>query len=120
MSAKALSSKKLPAGFGELQVWENWIEPDEMKRAERQVSVSVGDLGDFYRALLPHAGDIYDYLAEVPLDQDMKEEDLSLLLLAVALAEVADGVEFYAPAANAPEALPRMVPLHDSVLGWRH
>lgn len=120
MSAKALSSKRLPAGFGELQVWENWIEPDETKRVERRISVSVGDLNEFYRGVLPHAGAIYDHLAGVPLGQEMKEEDLALLLLGIAHAEIADGVEFYAPAANAPEALPRMVPLHDSVLGWRH
>jgi hypothetical protein len=120
VSAKALASLKLPAPFADLQPWEGWIQPDEQDRVQRHVTVPTGYLGDFYRAVLPRIADIYDYLAEIPLGGEFKDEDLALLLLAVAFAEVADGVEFYAPSANAPDCIPRMIPMHDSVLGWRN
>ncbi len=81
------------------------------------MTTSVEDLATFYNAVAPRAGDLYDYLAGVRMDDPISDEDMALLTLAVAFAEIADGVEFYAPDSTAPVDMPRWITSHHSVLG---
>jgi hypothetical protein len=113
-------SKRLPAQFAELQpLGDEWIQWDDASRIHKQVTTGVEELAAFYNAVAPRAGEIYDYLARVPLDDDMADEDTALLALAIVLAEIADGVEYYSPHSTGPVHMPRWEALHDSILGWQ-
>ena len=68
--------------------------------------------------MFPLYGAIYDHLENVDLE-GMSSEDATLLCLAVAFTEIADGVEHYSPDSTAADAMPRFVSTHDSLLGWR-
>jgi hypothetical protein len=111
--------KPLPEQFAALQRWDAWIQWTDAERVEKQVTTSVEDLAEFYNAMLPHAGEIYDYLVGVPIDDLMPHEDRALLCLAIAFAEIADGVEYYSPQSTAAKDMPRFVSAHDSIFGWR-
>ena len=120
MIMSTLPAKKLPVQFTSLQAWDSWIETDERLRVQHITDVSVDELSAFYQAVLLRAAEIYDYLDDVKLDQDISSEDMALLLLAVAAVEISDGAEFYAPDRTSAVAMPRLVPMHESVLGWKH
>jgi hypothetical protein len=111
-------NQSLPQQFAELERWRDWIQWSDEERTQKQVNSTVEELGEFYRGMLPHAGAIYEYLYEKPLE-GMSDEDLTLLCLGVALAEIADGVEFYSPESTAADAMPRFLTLHDSLFGYR-
>jgi hypothetical protein len=109
--------KKLPAQFADLQPWDEWILFSDRERVDKQVSSDVEDLAMFYNAVAPRAAELYDYLDGVRLDEPISDENLALLTLAIAFAEIADGVEFYAPDSTAPVDMPRWVTSHDSIFG---
>jgi hypothetical protein len=107
-----------PDGFEHLLEHADWVLWTEEERVEKQVTTSVEDLSQFYNAVLPHAGAIYDHLEGVQLDA-MSDADRALLCLGVAFAEIANGVEYYSPDSTAAEAMPRFRSSHDPLLGWR-
>ena len=111
--------KKLPAQFADLQQWDEWIQWDDRSRIEKHVTTSVEDLAAVYNALLPRAGEIYDYLSGVRLDGEISDEDMALLVLAIVLAEIADGVEHYSPGSTAAVDMPRWKTFHDSIFVWQ-
>jgi hypothetical protein len=108
-----------PEGFEDLEAYSEWVLWTDEERVHKQVTTSVDDLAVFYRGMLPRAGAIYDHLATVPLDKPMSDEDHTLLCLAAAFGEIADGVEYYSPESTAADAMPRFISLHDSLFGWR-
>lgn len=112
---------KLPAQFAELQRWDDWILWTDPERVQKQVTTGVEELAEFYNALLPRAGEIYDYLSHVSLADKsaISDEDLALLVLAIAFAEISDGVEYYSPESTAAFDMPRFKSFHDSVFGGR-
>lgn len=120
MSAEAAErSKELPAQFADLQQWDEWIQWDDESRVQKHMAADVEDLAAFYNAMLARTAEIWDYLAQIRLDGEISDEDQALLVLAIAFAEVADGVEYYSPDSTAAVDLPRFTALHDSVFGWQ-
>lgn len=111
--------RTLPAQFADLQQWDEWIVWDDPSRVQKHVSADVEDVVAFYNAVAPRAGEIYQYLSGVPLEGDMADEDMALLALSVTLAEVANGVEYYAPDSTASVDMPRWKTHHHSILGWQ-
>ncbi len=84
----------LPEKFSELEPWIDWALPTMRERSDRRASSNMEELQSFYQALLPHLGDILEYMAEVPTN-DNQEHNRDLLNLAKSLAEVAPAVELF-------------------------
>ena len=110
---------KLPAPFEHLSEHLHWASWEEQERMERQVSSTVEELAVFYDAMLPLTAEIFAYLENVPIGESrMRNEDRTLFSLAVAFADIADGVEYYSPESTSAAAMPRFKISHD-ILGWR-
>ena len=117
MSAPA-TDRKLPEAFQHLSEHLHWASWEERERMERQASSTVEELAVFYDAMLPETAEIFAYLEKLPADDSMSTEDRTLFSLAVAFAEIADGVEYYSPESTSAAAMPRFKISHD-ILGWR-
>ncbi len=117
MSAPA-TERKLPEAFEHLSDHLHWASWEEQERMERQVNATVEELAVFYDAVLPHTAEIFAHLENVPAEESMSTEDRTLFSLAVAFAEIADGVEYYSPESTSAAAMPRFKISHD-ILGWR-
>ena len=113
------TGQKLPEGFEHLGDHLQWACWEESERMQLQVESTVEELAVFYDAMLPHVSEIYGYLENVPADESrMSDDDRTLFSLAVAFAEIADGVEYYSPESTSAAAMPRFRISHD-ILGWR-
>ena len=117
MSAEA-TGQKLPKAFEHLSGHLGWAMWEEKDRMERQVSSTVEELAEFYDAMLPHTGEIYKHLEKLDVSAEMSEEDRTLFSLAIAFAEIVDGVEYYSPESTSASAMPRFEIGHP-ILGWR-
>ena len=117
MSAPA-TDRKLPEAFQHLSEHLHWASWEERERMERHASSTVEELAVFYDAMLPETAEIFAYLEKLPADDSMSTEDRTLFSLAVAFAEIADGVEYYSPESTSAAAMPRFKISHD-ILGWR-
>jgi hypothetical protein len=83
-----------PAQFSDLERFAMWALPTEKERNILRRSSDYTDIKDFYDTVLARIDPMLDYLDEFPLD-NLPEDAGRLLLLALALSEVAPAVEYY-------------------------
>lgn len=83
-----------PPQFGDLERLSKWALPTERERNVLRRSSDYADITDLYNTVLARIDTVLDYLDEFPLD-NMPEDAGRLLLLALALSEVAPAVEYY-------------------------
>jgi len=107
----------LPDGFTDLEPLLDWALPRDEERIAKRLSARMEESTAFYQAMLPRFPAVMEYLGGVA-PETPDEDDRRLQVLAVAFVEVADTVEFYAPAGTTgPEDLRRFQMAYDSVLG---
>lgn len=91
-------TSSFPDGFDDLSAWTEWDLETMAERSHKRSLSSMEELQAFYDSMLPRMGDILSYLATVPMSEDMKPEDCTLLNLAKSMAEVAPAIEqFFEP-----------------------
>ena len=84
----------LPPGFAELAGYRDWALPTERLRSDRRQRATVAEIEVFYRAMTGRIEEIFGHLNALPL-AGLAEPDENLLLLTLALQEVAIVVENY-------------------------
>ena len=89
-----MSAVTLPAPFKDLERFGAWALPTERERNVFRRASHYADIKDLYDTLLPRIDEMLEYLNQFPIN-DLPEEPHRLLLLALALSEVAPAVEFY-------------------------
>ena len=94
---------QLPEPFAHLTPYRDWALATEDARMRRRFAVSMEELTDYYKALLPEIEPIAQHLEQWPL-AEIPAEQKPLLYLAMMFMEAAMSVEFfYEP--DVPEAL---------------
>jgi len=89
-----VTAMTLPEQFKDLERFGDWILPTERERSAKRLGSQYSDIEEIYNALLPRLDEMLSHLNGFPLN-DLPEEEGRLLLLAIALAEVAPAVEFF-------------------------
>ena len=89
-----MSTVTLPEQFSDLERFGDWVLPTERERSAKRLGSSYEEIEEVYNTLLPRLDEMLAYLNGFPLD-DMPEGEYRLMLLAIALAEVAPAVEFF-------------------------
>ena len=89
-----MSTVTLPEQFKDLERFGDWVLPTEKDRSAKRLASQYSEIEEVYNALLPRLDEMLAYLNGFPLD-DLPEDESRLLLLAIALAEVAPAVEFF-------------------------
>ena len=102
---------RLPPQFADLSGNLEWVLLSEDERTHKRVDASIASLRVFYERMMARMQEIIGYLTDVDLD-DMTVEQETLLRLAIAAAEIADAVEFYAPDSTAPIGVGRFSAVH--------
>ncbi len=103
----------LAAEFGDLESYLGWALEGDDVRTRRRLEASVDEVTGFYQAMLPRFPAAMTYLGTVD-PRALSEADRALLCLTVAFVEVADTVEYYAPAGSSgPADLLRFTSSHD-------
>ena len=88
----------LPSGFDDLSEWGEWDLETMAERSHKRASSTIEDLQSFYEVMLAQMDEVLNYLVTVPMSEDMKPEDISLLNLSKSMAEIAPAVEqFFEP-----------------------
>lgn len=110
---------RLPSEFADLQGFSGWALATETARAQRRRDSTLDELREFYDAMLPRLMAALDYLNGFPLSH-MPAQELALLQMSFAFAEIAPFVEQYGRTVL-PEIFDerRFVPLHDLAQGKR-
>ena len=99
--------------FADLEPYMGWALEGEDLRTRRRLEAGVDEITAFYQALLPRFPAAMTYLGTVD-PRALSEADRALLCLTVAFVEVADTVEYYAPAGTSgPADLLRFRSSHD-------
>jgi hypothetical protein len=92
-------SKKLPPGFQDLEpLVERWALPTERQRNVQHLSCSMGEVKEYYDALLARADDIIAHLQELEANgrpNSIPQESKNLFYLLLSLAEVSQSVEVH-------------------------
>jgi len=85
----------LPAGFESLDRFlAEWVLPDAEARVARRQGSTLGEIREFYDAILPVGEKALDYLRQFELGA-LPPEGERLLKLMLSLAEIAPAVEWY-------------------------
>jgi hypothetical protein len=111
------SRPKLPEQFADLSPRLEWVALDENERLQKRVASSIDEMREFYDLMFPRMPEIIEYLLGVDIS-DMSDEEETVLTLAVAYAEIADAVDFYAPDSTAPDGVGRFRAVHAG-LRWQ-
>ena len=82
----------LPEGFDDLEPFIDWAIPTERGRYNKRLASQQAELEVLYQTVLGRLDDILGWLDARLLEE---VEDSPLMLLALALAEVAPAVEWY-------------------------
>jgi hypothetical protein len=103
----------LPEGFQELEPFASWALPTERERHAAISAASIGEVKQFYDAMLPVLPEALDHLNAIPLAA-LPERERTLLNLCLAMAEAAMAVEMFGEV-NPPYLMPvsRFEPVHD-------
>ena len=92
-------SKKLPAGFSDLEhLVEQWALPTETQRNRFHLSCSMAEVKDYYDTLLPRAEAIIEHLQALEANgkpASIPQESKNLFYLLLMLAEVSQSVEVH-------------------------
>lgn len=105
---------RLPHGFEDLQPFIGWARPTELERNEKRWSATMDESQRFYDAMLARGPAALEYLDQFEL-AEIREENLLLLNMCLALAECSATIEMYEEAQ--PKyvfPMARFVPVHDS------
>jgi hypothetical protein len=95
-----MADRTLPAGFAHLQsLADHWSLPTERERHLHRLSCPIEELDVVYNALLPEVEAILTLLNQRSLDALTVEEN-NLLLLTLALAEIAPAVQIFREPGN--------------------
>ncbi|MFI6353588.1 hypothetical protein ACIBJF_13215 [Streptomyces sp. NPDC050743] len=84
----------LPAGFGDLERFTDWLLPDERARIEARLTHPYADSKAFYDAMLAAVPRFMPYLLG-RITEDADHADRNLLQLVLAYVEIANAVEIY-------------------------
>ena len=85
----------LPAGFQSLERFlAEWVLPDAESRVAKRQGSTLGEIREFYDAMLPLGERALDYLRQFELEA-LPSEGERLLKLMLSLAEIAPAVEWY-------------------------
>ena len=104
----------LPHGFEDLQPFMDWACPTELERNEKRWSSTMEESRTFYDAMLARGPAALEYLGQFEL-ADIKDADLALLNMCLALAEVSATIEMYEnPQPKYVFPIERFVPVHDT------
>lgn len=87
-------SMLLPSQFKELEGFTSWALPSITQRNQKRLTSSMEEIQRFYDAIQPRIDSILEYLDGFALNE-MPIDAKRLMLMALALAEVADAVELF-------------------------
>lgn len=94
-----MTSKKLPAGFADLEpLVERWALPTETQRNRQHLSCSFEEVKEYYNTLLARAEAIIAHLNELEANgrpSSIPQESKNLFYLLLSLAEVSQSVEMH-------------------------
>jgi hypothetical protein len=85
---------ELPAAFSELERFTAWALPTSVERNRRRLVSTIDELKALYDAMLPRLEEILTYLDQFSPDE-MPQDALRLMYLALGLAEVSIAVELF-------------------------
>ena len=111
LEACAMSTRRLPPDFEDLEPYVDWALPGEISRGRKRASSPMREIQSFYDAMLPRMDAVMGYLNAHPLDE-LSAEAQRLMNMVMSLAEIGPAVEFYGePAVIDGFPMERFVPV---------
>lgn len=87
------TTNMLPPQFADLERFvDHWAKPTVNERVDARCRLSMAEITEFYDTLIVRAGDMLDYLDQLPL-HDMPEDAARLTQLLLALVQASVAVE---------------------------
>ncbi len=89
-----LPAETLPAGFGALEPFSDWVLPAERERYAKRLASTMAELQAFYDAAFPLLEQAMKHLDQYPL-HELPEPERNLMYLMMSLVNVSFPVEVW-------------------------